>query len=368
LIVLSSAFYARAVFAVDEAFFILSNNHVLARENRATYGDAIPQPGCETGAGAKCAPNCVPADKVAFLSAWQNLVPGGADNEMDAAIAQILPRAVDTTGEILDLGAGYAGDGPPGITPKAAAVEGLVKKSGRTTGFTRGKIKQINGTADIEYVPGVVHFVKVIFIEDDAGKTPFPFGDGGDSGSLIVEDTSAACPAPQGLLFGGLLEDCVLSQCEISGNACTTARDCQPKIIYANPIQLVLDRFNVDMVGCVAGGGGGGAGSGPPVAPSFAAGPFSAVDLQYAMGVQEAREAELFAVPGVVAVAIGASKTAPDQPAIVVYVEGLTPEIRRLIPSTLDGVEVRVERSGPSVPLGGWVPPDGSPAASERSG
>jgi hypothetical protein len=66
--------------------------------------------------------------------------------------------------------------------------------------------------------------------------------------------------------------------------------------------------------------------------------------------VMEAHVAELMAIPGVTAVAIGALEDAT--PCIKVYVEKETDETRRTIPKTLEGYPVVVEVSGKIEPMG----------------
>ena len=74
--------------------FLLSNNHVLARSDRASVGDPIVQPGLIDN-------NCTPSGEgpgtvpVAALSAWLPL--NSAQTNADAAIAQVASRTIDAT-------------------------------------------------------------------------------------------------------------------------------------------------------------------------------------------------------------------------------------------------------------------------------
>src|SRR5713101_6715269 len=86
--------------------FILSNNHVLDKSDQGKVGDPITQPGLADN-------NCVPGTLVANLTQAAALKPasgtsGPAPSNVDAAIAQIVPGAVDPSGAILDLGAAGA--------------------------------------------------------------------------------------------------------------------------------------------------------------------------------------------------------------------------------------------------------------------
>ncbi|MHC4622236.1 MAG: Nal1-like putative serine protease [Planctomycetota bacterium] len=99
-----------------------------------------------------------------------------------------------------------------------------VKKYGRTTRLTKGKVYAVNAALNIGYGTGTARFVNQIVI------TPGGFSGGGDSGSLIVCDgkgrTKKDDRKPVGLLY--------------AGNAFFT---------IANPIEPVLSRFSVTIDG-----------------------------------------------------------------------------------------------------------------------
>src|SRR5207237_6834430 len=95
-----------------------------------------------------------------------------------------------------------------------------VKKSGRTTGLTRGNISAVDVTVDISYGSGkTARFINQILV------TPGSFIGSGDSGSLMVEDVDPP-PRAVGLLFAG-----------------------SSSVAIANPIDPVLRSFGVTMVG-----------------------------------------------------------------------------------------------------------------------
>ena len=89
-----------------------------------------------------------------------------------------------------------------------------VRKYGRTTGQTNGRIDAINAIVNVNYgSPGVARFVNQIIIK------PGNFSAGGDSGSLIVVQKGGDAGKPVGLLFAGSFSitvanpiDAVLSQ------------------------------------------------------------------------------------------------------------------------------------------------------------
>lgn len=172
------------------AQYIVSNNHVIARSNRAALGEMIVQPGLiDVG----CAQN--PGTAVADLT---NFVPirFNVNNLVDAAIALVRSGAVRTDGSVLGIGP-LAGEvaGP--------AVGMSVKKAGRTTGVTTGSVAAVDVSVSVRYPNrcggrggSVATFIQQFRI------TPGDFSAGGDSGSVIVENV-ATTPRAVGLLFAG---------------------------------------------------------------------------------------------------------------------------------------------------------------------
>jgi hypothetical protein len=115
--------------------YVLSNNHVLARQDQAVAGENISQPGLiDTG--------CRPTTIVANFTTAPRL-----GSNVDAAIAQLIPGTMDSTGFIEDIGV-------PGSSISAPAVGMAVEKSGRTTGFTTGTIGSINTSVKVQYQAG----------------------------------------------------------------------------------------------------------------------------------------------------------------------------------------------------------------------
>lgn len=192
---------------------ILSNNHVLANSNSASIGDAILQPGpadggrnpqdriadlerfvriqFEGGNGGDCIFARSTSGVLNFFAkifgSSHRLVPIKIEaevNEVDAAVAK--PTRDDViTGDILDIGV------ITGI--KAATINMTVRKSGRTTNTTTGKIEMLNATVDVGYGGSKVATYENQII---TGAISSP----GDSGSLVVDGTE---PLAVGLLFAG---------------------------------------------------------------------------------------------------------------------------------------------------------------------
>jgi hypothetical protein len=310
--------------------YVLSNNHVLAKENETlAYGSAadnatIIQPGlldegtCSLSLGD-------PTHAVADLSSYVPILFGKGKNKpsntVDAAIAEARDGEVDTAGAILGIG---VLDG----TPVEASVGLAVQKTGRTTGHTFGTIRAVGVTIDVSYESGTARFVDQLRIRkpcDDAG-----FSDAGDSGSLIVTAPAPGSePAAVGLLFAG-------------GGSDT----------FANPIDAVLAATGTQMVAgvdgdtegamladqqaiassCSTSSGGGGH---PP----------RRRDLSAALDAASVHSADLFALPDVVGHGVGAD--ASGNPVIEVYTQSRARRAAgRAYPTEIEGIPVRVIETG----------------------
>ncbi len=191
--------------------YALSNNHVYADVNNAKIGDDILQPGAYDGGTA-------PADVIGALYDYEPIQLNGPNNTMDAALAS---TTINEVGYATPANDGY---GAPASQVKAANVGMNVQKYGRTTGHTFGEVSEVNVTVNVCYetagpfqCKSYATFVDQIGIK---GKNGTNFSSGGDSGSLIVTDDTDNNPI--GLLFAG-----------------------SDTRTLANPIQVVLDRFNV---------------------------------------------------------------------------------------------------------------------------
>jgi len=214
-----------------QQIYILSNNHVLANVNSAQLGDAIIQPARYDGGTV--------ADKVAALAAYVPLDFGGesascgiagavekslnwlaqllgsrhrmmayqtapGENLVDAALArpldpnQFLP-------EILEIGR------PKGVAE--ATLGTSLQKTGRTTGYTTGRITQIDVTTSVDYNGRTATFTNQLMASGMSA--------GGDSGSAVLNDDGYVV----GLLYAG------------SSSA-----------TLINPIQTVLDALQITLV------------------------------------------------------------------------------------------------------------------------
>lgn len=184
---------------------ILSNNHVLANSNQGHGGDPILQPGPYDGGR--------PEDAIARLAEFVPIafsereldglgrllertlgrllepiglglrrLPSGKTNVVDAAIAVPLNRDL-VAPDIIEVGP---------VSGTAVATLGTrVRKSGRTTGLTRGRLTGLEATVEVDY-GGKTAVFRGQMVSDIPSQ-------GGDSGSLIVDESNRAV----GLLFAG---------------------------------------------------------------------------------------------------------------------------------------------------------------------
>jgi hypothetical protein len=303
--------------------YILSANHILARSDGATVGDAIIQPGLIDTATCTTAGTAT----VANLSQFSNLQATPSPN-IDAAIAQVITGKVDPTGKIIYLGGAVDANGVPvadapqggtGIPASSVAVGRPVAKSGRSTGLTCSTIEATNISTRVNYT-----------VNCDGTGTSFPvnytnqigviggdFSGEGDSGSLIVTQDTAS---PLALLYAGSDTDTV-----------------------GNPVADVLNFFGNNtmfvggtvhqVVGCSL-----------PTAPQSAKTvvPSSVASqvIQKAVATRDLHAPELLAYPEVQAVGAGQSYDNPKEAAILFFVtQG---ESRTNLPTQVDGVRTRV--------------------------
>ena len=272
--------------------FILSNNHVLADENRAEKGDLITQPGSlDDGCRFR------KTNRVARLRKFIPIDFSG-NNLVDAAMAVAISSKVDTGGSILGIG-------QVSTTAADPAIGMNVKKAGRTTGVTSGQISAVNVTVNVGYSSGrVARFVNQILI------TPGSFSSPGDSGSLIVKQTSS-CPQPVGLLFAG-----------------------SSTITVANPIKTVYKKLRVTPVGCTA----------SSTETSQMSDPLFQNEALVAQAneVKARHEEDLLKMPGVLGVGIGEQN---GEVVIKVFVKKQSGSVsaQQAIPGTIDGLKIVTE-------------------------
>lgn len=177
----------------DESVGFLSNNHVVAGENRGQRGrDRILQP----GSGIHD-----PADQVGLLTEYVDLLisPAGAlprrgnvvFNDVDAGLVRLDEGVAFRQGYL-----SFRGLVAPGGTASARLGD-QVFKVGRTTGLTFGEVTDVATiVGPVPYTPGPCWFRRSITIEGVNGTL---FSDKGDSGSAIVRTNGEVI----GLLYAG---------------------------------------------------------------------------------------------------------------------------------------------------------------------
>jgi hypothetical protein len=284
--------------------YILSNNHILARQDQAAPGEDISQPGLIDN-------GCQPATIVADFSAAPRL-----GSNVDAAIALLRDSLMDTTGFI-------QGIGTISSVVKAPTVGLAVEKSGRTTGATAGTIGSINTSVNVQYQIRCGQGKKyIISYTNQLVVNGSGFSAGGDSGSLIVT-SNGSCHQPVGLLFAGSSSSTI-----------------------ANPIGEVLTKVGTALGHSVSFVGG--------TCTSTVAQPAGGQGLElpqqvidHAGQVLEQKRHDLMNKPGVLGVGVGALED-NSQAAVIVYVDK-TSSARPQLPERVDDVPVRVILTDPFI-------------------
>jgi len=200
-------FVTDATESSNPSVLILSNNHVLAKENDANRNDVIIQPSIlDNGTSSDC---------IGRLERFIRL-QSTAINHMDCAVARLNEDVpFDSEHRINGL---YTAELPTYIGEPVSAF-------GRTSGLIRGRISavELNGVKT-RYDMGDLDFNNVIQIEGD-GSTPF--GQPGDSGSLVISESGEAL----GLIFA------VSNAGGSNGKGWT----------YANPLPEILNALQVNL-------------------------------------------------------------------------------------------------------------------------
>jgi len=177
-------------FMIDEDGnpYLLSNNHVWAKENDGAPGDKIVQPGLLDGGDPE---NDVIAELYDFIS----IDFTGNPNRVDVAIAT--PYLNDVWASIIELG---------GVINKIApSVDLTAIKCGRSTGVTKGSITDDSATLNVEYSKGTALFEDVFIVQGEGVIVQ-----GGDSGSPVLSEDMKFL----GLLFAGNEEGTTFVACK----------------------------------------------------------------------------------------------------------------------------------------------------------
>ncbi|MEX2141649.1 MAG: hypothetical protein WD894_20455 [Pirellulales bacterium] len=178
----SGTFGALVMKSADpDSLFILSNNHVIADCNHLSVGMPIMSPsGNDSRPGNPPRMIGAHSEMTELRSGVPGLVPPCRD---DLAIGEVAdPNSVSS----------WQGDAGGFDTPtasKSPAPDMLVKKFGRTTGLTHGKIQSEVVQTPVRYesenFKAIVWFRQVWVVRSVDSD---PFAVGGDSGSLVVTE------------------------------------------------------------------------------------------------------------------------------------------------------------------------------------
>jgi len=196
----------------DGAIGFVSNNHVIALEDRGAEGDDILHPAPRDGGRH-------PKDVIGHLAGNYPRL-GQSRPRVDCAFARLAPgRNFDPVsldgGQRLRQGQVVLEESP------------VVGKIGRTTGMTFGRISafDLDGVS-VDYSMGMMRFNGQIEVESADGK---PFTRGGDSGSLVF---SREGNHPVGMVFAAS----AIGGCANAG------------LSYVHPLDTVLDALGVTFV------------------------------------------------------------------------------------------------------------------------
>ena len=203
---------------------ILSNAHVLAMDPAANFVDervTIIQPGLVDGGTEE--------NRIGELLGYWPIVfnDPNAENYADAAIG-VLDEGVEyLEGEILaeDNVSTYKVD----LTPEEVSAGDVIRKSGRTTGVTRGTVDSPSATVKVAYTPDGSRWAVMKDVIAVKSETSFVLP--GDSGSLADKDGRFV-----GLVFAGNEDG-------------TWGFVCKAKYIYGVPVPIrrapILGLFSI---------------------------------------------------------------------------------------------------------------------------
>ena len=332
--------------------YILSADHVLARSGAGTAGDPIVEPGL---IDTDCSSS--QTTTVANLTQGSFNLQNPSLATVDAAIAQVVSGAVNSSANILLMGSSTDANGVPvpgapnGGNGQAATVNLAVAKSGRTTGLTCSTVGATNVRVSVDYTTNcdgsgtkftVIYNNQVSVVGGD-------FSGGGDSGSLIVTQSNAT---PVALLYAGSSTDTV-------GNPVSDVLN-----FFAsggNAVSFVGAARSSPVTGCTLPG---------PQAPMLARlTPQKIIPskdlLVEATAVRDAHSAALMGHLEVQAVGVGASYDNPSEPAILLFVTKGQPRTTSL-PRVVDGVRTRIVE-GEVFARHGLISPEETPALEQSA-
>jgi len=220
---------------------LLSNSHVFAdlRKAKVDDTDLIMQPSPGEPANNRPIATLVNFSALKFETGIKD------PNHIDAAIAKLWgPQPHNPVIPLIGAVKGY-------VTKQDIEVGEAVRKFGRTTGYTEGRIFSIYLDIWIRYDrTGQSAFFQNQFLIEPALPSFAKFVAKGDSGSLVVDEKQHAI----GLIFGGMAELpeslASLLNKDAAGRVVVHTDKLQRIESYgvANPISEVLDRLKIDLL------------------------------------------------------------------------------------------------------------------------
>jgi len=313
-------------------YYILSNNHVLARSDSASIGDPITQPDL---IDANC--STVGTTTVGNLTQYLNLEAAGTN--VDAAIAQIVTGTVDTSGTVLGLGATATGGTPDAGPPHAgsgiaAHIGEAVAKSGRSSSLTCSTVDVIELQTSVSYQKGCntganfsVTYTGQISVSGGA------FSAEGDSGSLIVDQSTAD---PVALLYGGSDTDTVGNPVADVLAALQDGQGNRPTFVGSSSTHPVI--------GCTL------TANAVRTAQAQNVVPIPSSLVAHAQHARDMHAPEMLSNPYVQAIGVGRSIDHPGEPAVIFVTNPNAAPTS--LPVQLDGVATRILAGSATSPHG----------------
>lgn len=191
----------------DGDIVILSNNHVLANENKAKIGDLIYQPGPADGITDFAFKGWEQPLNLPYFATLKAFSTINANNNLhDSAIARVHDKIISSG--LVDKSYPITNQTISGYNTPSINMQ--VQKFGRTTGLTTGRIIALNASFTIGYDFGNARFNGCIVFSS--------MSQGGDSGSIIFDMNMKAVS----LLFAG-----------------------SPKVTIGSPIQPIINYYGL---------------------------------------------------------------------------------------------------------------------------
>jgi hypothetical protein len=300
---------------------ILSNNHVIARQNEARKGDPVGQPGLVDN---RCRDE--EEDYVANLSTYKRIRFGGVkNNKVDAAIAEVVAGTVDPQGRIQGIGL-------PGDTAVEPFLGMQVKKAGRSSGLTRGTVVLLDTTLVVDFGteenPKRAKFVGQLMVTPNNST----FVEPGDSGSAVFFD-SKECPEWVGLLFAGSSD----------GWGIVT-----PIKQVFRVLKKLKPRGRVSPIGCSSAAANASSNLMPLEAVAVKRADEARVERQLRAGrrIVERRSDEILALDGVVGLGLGLQRPEAEEVVLHVLVTDTRPETVDKIPAAIDDIQTEIVETG----------------------